>query len=57
MSTNNLRLEQPAYLSDGETAVASMNTNMSTIDALIGNIVVFEGEIVTFEGELVISIL
>lgn len=55
--TNNLRLIQPVYLSDGETAVASMNTNMSTIDALIGNIVVVDGEIVTYNGELVISIL
>ena len=34
METTNLGLEQPTYLSDGETAVNSINTNLGIIDAL-----------------------
>ena len=55
--TNNLDLTKPAYLSDGQTAVASMNENMDKIDALIQNIVVHDGAIVTYDGEIVISVL
>ena len=34
MATTNLGMEQPAYLSDGATAVAAINTNLGIIDAL-----------------------
>lgn len=57
MATNNLGLEQPEYLSDGEMAVGFINTNMSKVDALVGNILCHEGEMLTYEDELLISVL
>ncbi len=57
MATNNLGLEQPAYLSDGATAVAAVNTNFAVIDALIGNILCYEGDVLTYENEILISVL
>ena len=57
MATSNLGLEQPVYLSDGETAVAAMNSNMTKVDALISSVVWYEGEILMYENELVVSVL
>ncbi len=57
MATNNLGLEQPIYLSDGETAVNAMNANMTKIDVLISAILWYEGEILMHDDELVISVL
>ena len=57
MATNNLGLEQPEYLSDGETGINAYKANFGKIDALIGNILCYEGEILTYENELLISVL
>ncbi len=57
MATTNLGLEQPVYLSDGETAVIAVNSNFTKIDALIADVVCYEGNIVTHNNELVISVL
>lgn len=54
-TTTNLGLTKPAYLSDGQTAVSAVNTNFDTIDALIGNILVYDGEILTYGNELLIT--
>lgn len=52
MVTVNLGLEQPEYLSDGETAVDSVNDNFSTIDVIIDNLFVHDGDLVTSNGSL-----
>lgn len=55
--TNNLGLAQPVYDSDGEIAVAAMNSNMTKIDELISKMVWYESELLMYENELVISYL
>lgn len=52
MVTINLGLEQPAYLSDGETAVDNVNSNFSALDVLIDNLYVHDGDLVTSNGSL-----
>ena len=56
MATNNLGLEQPAYLSDGEIAVGQVNLNFAVIDALIDTIITHDGDIVTSDGNVVVTI-
>jgi len=59
MATNNFGLEQPAYLSDGETAVNSINANMTKLDSIYAYCIVDKmwGEIVSdsSSGQPVIS--
>ena len=57
MATNNLGLEQPLYLSDGETAVGQVNGNFTILDGIFGYVVVGpDGWIVTHNGEVVYSL-
>ena len=57
MATPNMGLEQPAYLSDGQTAVNALNANMTLIDNLITKVVCYENAIVCYENNLVVQYL
>ncbi len=57
MATTNLGLEQPEYLSDGETGINAYKDNYAKIDALIGDILCYDGDILTYEDEILISVL
>jgi len=57
MATNNLGLEQPEYLSDGETGINAYKANFGKIDALIDTIITHDGGIVTSAGNIVVTIL
>ena len=49
MATNNLGLEQPEYLDDGETSVDLFNANMTKIDNIYTYCIVnrMDGSIIT----------
>jgi len=52
--TTKLKLGQPAYLSNGKTAVIQVNANFAIIDALISNILCYEGNVLTHNNEVLI---
>ena len=57
MATANLGLEQPAYLSSGQTAVASVNTNFTLMDNLVTNIICYDNAVVCYENNIVVTYL
>jgi hypothetical protein len=57
MATTNLGLEQPAYLSDGQTAVNAINTNMTLIDNLVTKVICYDNVVVCYENNLVVQYL
>lgn len=57
MATTNLGLEQPEYLSDGETGINAYAANFGKIDALINTILIYDGDIVTYNNVIVITAL